>query len=232
VQLALEATGVPPPRVMAATVTENLFERNEPIAGVADRVLQGDQLGRVLVEPLERVPHPPDRAPETMQGGKVVVRRAREPVPAIERLSQEALERVHGTIAWHRPHRSQCESHAGAALGLERAHQLAPRLLPSFVQIGCPPRRWAVRELHVVVSSGAGDVAQPAQVVLQDPPRSQREPYAQACDRHAKLVHVFNVAGRAHGLQMARQVRQPGLRGDHQWVPCCSLGLLPCLLNG
>jgi hypothetical protein len=156
---------------MAAAVTANLIERDEPIARVAECVLQRDQLGRILVEPFESIPDTPDRASEAMQRGQVV-RLAREPAPAIACLSNEVGECLQGTVARHGRHRAQRENDAGGAIASDRAAKSPPRLRSSFVQIGCPLRRWLVLELHVVVSNGACAVTQPAQVVLKHAPGS------------------------------------------------------------
>jgi hypothetical protein len=152
---------------------------------------------------------------------------APKPMSAVDSPLNEARKRLQGTVTWHRWHRAQCEYDAGAAIALERAGQLRPRPLATFVQIGGPPRRRAVCELHIVVSNRGSAVTQPSEIVVKHAPRSQREPYAQSRDGNAKLVHLFDFSARGDCRQMARQVRQPRLRRNHHGLVVTSGSCAP-----
>jgi len=204
----LQASSVPPLVTSPAAAPQPL-EGDVAIAGVSERPLKRGDRHRVRTEPFECVAHAAYGAPQSVESVNVV-RSAPQGMTPCDRPSGTPCGGPTSNVSWNRRHAAQCLDGTEKALASQSATQppLGTRAPPP--QASGPLRRRALLELDVDVADSRGLVAQPAEVVAQRVPSTQREPDAQASNRNADLVRGLGVVVVARRRSPTHQLPEAG----------------------
>jgi hypothetical protein len=202
--LSFEAMPVPalgPP----ATVILEPLERDVPVAGVADQLLESRNLRRLLAQPLERVANPTQRAAQRVERRHVALSPP-DGVASLEDPSGELRQSPARDVARKRRRDSECLDGVGHSFAAQRSPQPPACPYPLGAQVRCPSLGRTLIELNFEVTDDARFVAQPSKIVVVRTPAAESQPHPQPGHVHANPVGGVRAQARSSSLGTTLQV--------------------------